>query len=378
MRAKTGEHGWDRFRERGGRHSPPHWPGLLVTATLSAGAELLRGEGRSGTGFSVRRAAEHTYVIPQDALRGVRGAQGRAAALWSAVTGRTDARPAGAKGLISATPMSGDGFSAGVQPESERSLPLAATQYLSATGVRWAWTASQLGAEGEERMICTKGPVAYKPATRHALTFNTGVVGPDPEASDDQGATRYGDYIDSRVQLFNDGSGHSGSSVVTGGFARLESGGRVIAEGPATGCLSAEVPAGSAAYRLSMAASRSAEDTSISTKVAVAWTFTSARPPGEEPARPPLSTVRLSPELSLGGTAAAAGRPARRADRRRLLRRGSDLEAAHRDHRLQGGPLEGEAPGGGHGRVLPGGPQGQERQHDARDHHERLPARAVR
>ncbi|MFE3559759.1 hypothetical protein ACFXKW_33610 [Streptomyces sp. NPDC059193] len=130
----------------------------------------------------------------------------------------------GAKGLISATPMIEGGFSAGVQPESERSLPLAATQYVSATGVRWAWTASQLNAEGEERMIYSKAPAAYKPATRHALTFNTGVIGPDLEAAEDQGATRYGDYIDSRAQLFNDGSGHSGSSVVTDGFARLESG----------------------------------------------------------------------------------------------------------------------------------------------------------
>ncbi len=213
----------------------------------------------------------------------------------------------GAKGLISATPLDEGGFSAGAQPESERSLPLAATQYVSTTGVRWAWTASQLNGLGEERMIYMTRPVAYKPATRHTLNFNTGVVGPDLAAGEEQGAHRYGDYIDAGVQLFNDGSGHSGSSVITDGFARLESGGRVIAEGSANGWLSAEVPAASAAYRLSMEASRSAEDTSISTKVAVAWTFTSARPLAEQSARLPLSTVRLAPKLSLRGTAPAGG-----------------------------------------------------------------------
>ncbi|MEU9256482.1 S8 family serine peptidase [Streptomyces sp. NPDC048270] len=213
----------------------------------------------------------------------------------------------GAKGVVSATPLDAEGFSAGVQPESERSLPLAATQYVSTTGVRWAWTASQLNGLGEERMVYTASPVAYKPGTRHTLHFNTGVVGPDLAAGGEQGANRYGDYIDAGVLLFNDGSGHAGSSVTTDGFARLESGGRVIAEGPANGRLSAEVPAASAAYRLSMEASRSAEDTSISTKVAVAWTFTSARPPAEESAPLPLSTVRLSPKLSLRGTALAGG-----------------------------------------------------------------------
>ncbi|OEJ30694.1 S8 family peptidase [Streptomyces subrutilus] len=115
----------------------------------------------------------------------------------------------GAKGVVGATPLDGEGFSAGAQPESERSLPLAAAQYVNTAGVRWAWTASQLNALREERMIYTTGPVAYKPGSRHTLHFNTGVVGPDLAAGEEQGANRYGDYIDARVQLFNDGSGHS-------------------------------------------------------------------------------------------------------------------------------------------------------------------------
>ncbi|MFD9408718.1 S8 family serine peptidase [Streptomyces sp. NPDC059989] len=213
----------------------------------------------------------------------------------------------GAKGLVHMTPMDERGFTAGEQVPDEQSLPLATTQYVSTAGVRWSWVASQLNAQGEARIVFTKDPVAYKPGTRHTLDFNTGVVGPDLEAGSDQAASRNGDYLDTRVQLFNDGSGHSGSSVVTEGFSRLESGGRVIAEGTATDWLSAEVPAASAVYRLSVEASRSAEDTSTSTKVAAVWTFTSARPPTDEPVKLPLSTVRLSPKLSLSGTAPAGG-----------------------------------------------------------------------
>ncbi|KMO94054.1 S8 family peptidase [Streptomyces roseus] len=213
----------------------------------------------------------------------------------------------GVKSRIRVTPTDAEGFGAGVSDPVDQEAPLAATQYLSTGGVRWSWSASQVNAQGEERIIYSEGPVAYKPAARRTLAFNTGVVGPDLEAGNDQVVERSGDYVSSRIQLFNDGAGHSGSSVTTGGFARLESGGRTIAEGQANDWLSAEVPAAPAPYRLSMEASRSAEDTSTSTKVAAVWTFTSARPPGDEPVRLPLSTVRLSPDLSLSGTAPAGG-----------------------------------------------------------------------
>ncbi|MFE5767948.1 S8 family serine peptidase [Streptomyces sp. NPDC056485] len=213
----------------------------------------------------------------------------------------------GAKGRIRVTPTDADGFGVGIWDPVDQDAPLTATQYVSAAGVRWSWSASQVNAQGEERMIYSEGPVAYEPGARRRLDFNTGVVGPDLGAGNDQAADRSGDYVNARVQLFDDGAGHSGSSVTTGGFARLESGGRIIAEGQPGDWLSAEVPAASAPYRLSMEASRSAEDTSTSTKVAAVWTFTSARPPGDEPVRLPLSTVRLSPELSLSGTAPAGG-----------------------------------------------------------------------
>lgn len=214
---------------------------------------------------------------------------------------------AGAKGRIRVTPTDADGFGAGVWDPVDQDVPLASTQYVSTAGVRWSWNASQVNAQGEERIMYTEGPVAYGPATRRTLNFNTGVVGPDLGAGEDQGAVRSGDSIDTRVPLFDDGAGHAGSSVTTGGFARLESGGRVLAEGQPNDWLSAEVPAASAPYRLSMEASRSAEDTSTSTKVAAVWTFASARPSTDESVRLPLSTVRLAPVLGLDGTAPAGG-----------------------------------------------------------------------
>ncbi|WP_328861403.1 S8 family peptidase [Streptomyces sp. NBC_00306] len=213
----------------------------------------------------------------------------------------------GAKGQVHITPLDELGTSIGIAEPQEQKLPQATTHYLSAAGVRWAWTATQLNARSEPRMIYSKPAVAYKPGSSHTLNFNTGVVGPDLAAGTpgEQGAERTGDYIGARIPLFNDGHGNLGSSTVTSGSAKLESGGRVLAEGPATDWLGADVPAASAPYRLTVEASRSTEDTSTSTKVAGVWTFTSARPAADSTARLPLSTVRFTPMLSLSGTARA-------------------------------------------------------------------------
>ncbi|WP_449479916.1 S8 family serine peptidase [Streptomyces avidinii] len=210
-----------------------------------------------------------------------------------------------AKVLIGAEPSDANGYTVGAPEPAPQSLPLASTQFVSATGVTWAWTASQVDAQGEPRISYAERHVFYEPGARYVLHLNTGVVGPDVEAGGEQVAGRYGDHIDAHVQLFNDGSGHLGSSAVTGGSSRLESGGRVIAEGAATDWLSAEVPAAPAKYRLTVRASRSPEDTSTSTEVATVWTFASAHVPGDQPAALPLSSVSLSPKLRLNGTAPA-------------------------------------------------------------------------
>ncbi|WP_406262882.1 hypothetical protein OIA45_00985 [Streptomyces chartreusis] len=214
----------------------------------------------------------------------------------------------GAKGQVHITPLDERGMNVGIQDPQVQNLPQSTTHYLTTADVRWSWTAAQLGAGGEVRMLYSKDLVTYKPGSTHTLRFNTGVVGPDLAAGspEEQGAERTGDFISARIPLFNDGSGNLGSSIVTSGFARLESGGRVLGEGPATDWLSTEVPAASAPYRLTVEASRSAGDTSTSTKVTGVWTFTSARPTTDRTKRLPLSTVRFAPKLSLRGTAPAS------------------------------------------------------------------------
>ncbi|WP_158708863.1 S8 family peptidase [Streptomyces sp. NRRL S-920] len=210
----------------------------------------------------------------------------------------------GRKGTLSATPIGANDYGPPLQPSAELKLPFSGTSYLNTKGLRWMWGMAQLDDAGEPRINYGTGPVAYKAGKRYTLNFNTGVVGPDLKADDRQGARRAGNAMDAYVLLFNDGAGHAGDSAMSGGFTRLESGGRVVAEG-GPGALNAELPSASAPYRLTMEAGRAAKDTATSTKVAVAWTFTSGKTPSEPPTALPLSTVRLAPKLALNGTARA-------------------------------------------------------------------------
>ncbi|MEV0504486.1 S8 family serine peptidase [Streptomyces spectabilis] len=210
------------------------------------------------------------------------------------------------KGTLTATPIGADDYSPTVPSQATLSLPSSGTSYVSTKDVRWSWAMGQLDDAGGLSIGYGADPIAYKPGKRYTLNFNTGVVGPDLNADERQGALRAGNSMNAYVQLFSDGAGHSGQSPVTKGSTRLESGGRLIAKGE-PGAVNAELPAASAPYRLTMEASRPVKETTTSTKVAVAWTFTSARTPDEPPTDLPLSTVRLAPKLALNGTAPAGG-----------------------------------------------------------------------
>ncbi|MEW2527353.1 S8 family serine peptidase [Streptomyces sp. NPDC047071] len=210
------------------------------------------------------------------------------------------------KGTLSALPIGTSGYGPNLQSPTKLTLPSSGTSYVTTKGLRWSWSMEQLDDTGEPSISYGTDPVAYKAGKRYTLNFNTGVVGPDLKADPSQGARRAGNSMDAYVQLFSDGAGHSGTSPTSGGSTRLESGGRLIAKG-APGAVNAELPAASAPYRLTMEASRPAKDATTSTKVAVAWTFTSAKTPDEPPTDLPLSTVRLAPKLALNGTAPAGG-----------------------------------------------------------------------
>ncbi|WP_409062297.1 S8 family serine peptidase [Streptomyces sp. SYP-A7185] len=214
------------------------------------------------------------------------------------------ASAAGRKGTLSATPIGANDYNPPLQPVTKLKLPASGTSFINTKGLRWSWSMAQLDDAGDSTIDYGTGTVAYKAGKRYTLNFNTGVVGPDLDADDGQGARRAGNSMDAYIQLFGDGAGHAGSSVTTGGFTRLESGGRVIAEG-GPGAVNADLPAASASYRLVTEATRPAKVATTSTKVAAAWTFKSAKTPDNPPTALPLSTVRLAPKLALNGTAPA-------------------------------------------------------------------------
>ncbi|MFD4476758.1 S8 family serine peptidase [Streptomyces sp. NPDC058471] len=211
---------------------------------------------------------------------------------------------AGRKGTLSATPIGTNDYNPPLQPLTELKLPASGTSYVNTNDLRWSWSMAQLDGAGASTIDYGTDAVAYKAGKRYTLNFNTGVVGPDLNADDGQGARRAGNSMDAYIQLFSDAAGHAGSSVTTGGFTRLESGGRTIAEG-GPGAVNADLPAASASYRLTMEATRAATVATTSTKVAAAWTFKSAKTPDAPPTTLPLSTVRLAPKLALNGTAPA-------------------------------------------------------------------------
>ncbi len=210
------------------------------------------------------------------------------------------------KGTLSLTPIGANDYGSPLQSVTTLNLPASGTTYLNTKGLHWMWSVAQLDDAGVPIINYGTEPVAYKAGKRYTLNFNTGVIGPDLKAEAGQGARRAGNSMDAYVRLFNDGAGHAGDSLTTGGFTRLESGGRTIAEGE-PGAVYADLPAASAPYRLTMEATRPAKATTTSTKVSVAWTFTSAKTPDEPPTDLPLSTVRLAPKLALNGTAPAGG-----------------------------------------------------------------------
>ncbi|MEV7192683.1 S8 family peptidase [Streptomyces sp. NPDC093510] len=208
------------------------------------------------------------------------------------------------KGTLTAAPIGTNDYYPPLQPVTALKLPASGTSYVNTKDLRWSWSMAQLDDAGDSTIDYGTAPTAYKAGKRYTLNFNTAVVGPDLNADEGQGARRAGNAMDAYVQLFSDGAGHAGSSVTSGGFTRLESGGRTLAEG-GPGAVNAELPAALASYRLIMEATRAATVATTSTKVAATWTFKSAKTPDEPPTDLPLSTVRLAPELALNGTAPA-------------------------------------------------------------------------
>lgn len=120
-------------------------------------------------------------------------------------------------------------------------------------------------------------------------------VGPFMPADDtDRGSRRTGDAIDVQLWMYSDQDlDHTGDSLVDSGRTRLLRDGVEIAAFDYPGELTADVPAGSATYRLEVESSRSI--TPFSTRQSAAWTFRSSTT--AEPTPLPLLFIRFAPNL---------------------------------------------------------------------------------
>jgi hypothetical protein len=181
------------------------------------------------------------------------------------------------------------------------------------TGMRWTgelWP----GTRDDDGHFIPQGrlyrqPTAYQAGRFYRDHWNAGPTGPafgQESTAAWQWASRTGDQIDVALPLYGDRAGHAGSLVPTDSSrTALYSHGELIGESPWSGSGSFAVPPEAAEYRLEVADTRSGGG--LTTQVNAAWTFRSAHPGGDEPARLPLSTVRFTPALD-ADNAAPAGR----------------------------------------------------------------------
>jgi subtilisin family serine protease len=192
-------------------------------------------------------------------------------------------------------------------------LPFTRTEYVNTDGrAKWSSSFGQvLPAAGDELPQEVSGSVAplttFRGGRHYSQQWNRAVFAPSVAHAQYpfDWVTRIGDTLSVFVPLWSEGSGHSGYSSNDSVHYRLYSGSILVGKiDDDFGQF--EVPAGAAAYRLEMTATRSAPHT-LSTRLAGAWTFTSEHVGGETPQRLALSSVRISPKLNQHN-AAPAGR----------------------------------------------------------------------
>ncbi|WP_459249957.1 hypothetical protein [Streptomyces youssoufiensis] len=159
----------------------------------------------------------------------------------------------------------------------------------------------------------TANPRAYSAGKQYTERFNTGVFGPHltgPLTGDEgrPGAVRVGDTFTAYLPLFSDGAGHVGDSRYRKARSTLYAGGtKIFAANTDLTDISYELPAAQRTYRLTTDVSRPTALSSVSTRVAAEWTFTSAHVTGAGQ-RLPLSVVRFTPRLTKQSTARAGTR----------------------------------------------------------------------
>ncbi len=144
-------------------------------------------------------------------------------------------------------------------------------------------------------------PKSYTPRKTYAESFYHAVFG--PSLTDNRGRPwlyRNDGELVANLQLFGDSAGNAGHAPAVGA-TKLYRNGELLAENeePAYGRF--VLPDGAADYRLTTDATRSTSP--FSTRVSVAWTFTSDRT--TKITALPISVIRYIPKLDAGGAAPA-------------------------------------------------------------------------
>ncbi|MBB4910841.1 S8 family peptidase [Actinophytocola algeriensis] len=189
-------------------------------------------------------------------------------------------------------------------------LPLERTEFHNVTdvtdgaGVRWSGELQQWAMVNKQvhtETVLTGGVVDHQPGTVTEEEWNTAVFGPG-FTTDGEFATRSGDVVAFNLPLYGDaGLDRAGVSEVDAGSTALYREGVLVGETAQPGLGQFEVPAAASSYRLEVSSRRS-DVSEFSTLVSCVWTFTSARPPDEDP-KPkgkggvglPLLAVRFAP-----------------------------------------------------------------------------------
>jgi hypothetical protein len=209
-------------------------------------------------------------------------------------------RKRGTKVWVAREPRAGvsNGFGFGFR------LPLERTEFHNVEGLAWSGELQQWAMVDKQvrtETVLTGGVVDQAPGSVAEEEWNTAVFGPGFTA-DGEFATRSGDVVAFTLPLYGDaGLDRAGVSEVDSGSTVLYREGVKVGETAQPGLGQFEVPSELSGYRLEVSSRRS-EVSEFSTRVDCVWTFTSARPPDEDPKTKgkggvglPLLAVRFAP-----------------------------------------------------------------------------------
>jgi subtilisin family serine protease len=191
-------------------------------------------------------------------------------------------------------------------------LPSVRTEYYNTDGGgMWGRALDEVTPGDQPQYVTsTVAPLTtYQPGQSYQEAWNRGVFGPTVAAPQlpEQWVTRTGDQMRVLSPLYGDGAGRAGySSIATATTTVYRNGEKLAEVDTPTGEF--DVPAGVGDYRVQIVSERAAP-AELSTRVEVAWTFSSGHVAGDTPTRLPVSTVQFSPPVDNVNTA-PAGRPA--------------------------------------------------------------------